>query len=79
MAGRNAFRAADLINEDEELNVVTMERFERRLGEECSQLRLEIVNLRSEVIDRSADLLKWLLAFFVAQTAALAALMALFR
>ena len=79
MAGRNAFRAADFINEDEELNVVTMERFERRLGEECSQLRLEIVNLRSEVIDRSADLLKWLLAFFVAQTAALAALMALFR
>jgi len=79
MAGRNAFRAADLINEEDELNVVTMERFERRLGEECGQLRLEIVNLRSEVIDRSADLLKWLLAFFVAQTAALAALMALFR
>ena len=79
MAVRNAFRAADLINEEDELNVVTMERFERRLGEECGQLRLEIVNLRSEVIDRSADLLKWLLAFFVAQTAALAALMAVFR
>ena len=79
MAVRNAFRVADLINEEDELNVVTMERFERRLGEECGQLRLEIVNLRSEVIDRSADLLKWLLAFFVAQTAALAALMALFR
>lgn len=79
MAVRNAFRAADLINEEDELNVVTMERFERRLGVECGQLRLEIVNLRSEVIDRSADLLKWLLAFFVAQTAALAALMAVFR
>ena len=79
MAVRNAFRAADLINDDDELNVVTMDRFERRLIEECGQLRLEIVNLRSEVIDRSADLLKWLLAFFVAQTAALAALMALFR
>ena len=79
MAVRNTFRATDLINEADELNVVTMERFERRLGEECGQLRLEIVNLRTEVIDRSADLLKWLLAFFVAQTAALAALMALFR
>ena len=79
MAVRNALRATDLINEEDEVNVVTMERFERRLGEECGQLRLEIVNLRSEVIDRSADLLKWLLAFFVAQTAALAALMALFR
>ena len=79
MAVRNSFRTADLINDEDELNVVTMERFERRLGDECGQLRLEIVNLRSEVIDRSADLLKWLLAFFVAQTAALAALMALFR
>ena len=79
MAIRNAFRASDLISDDDELNIVTMERFERRLGEECGGLRLEIVNLRSEVIDRSADLLKWLLAFFVAQTAALAALMALFR
>jgi hypothetical protein len=79
MAVRNAFRAADLINEDDQLNVVTMDRFERRVSEECGQLRLEIVNLRSEVIDRSADLLKWLLAFFVAQTAALAALMAVFR
>ena len=73
MAVRNAFRVTDLINEEDELNVMTIERFERRLGEECGQLRLEIVNLRSEVIDRSADLLKWLLAFFVAQTAALAA------
>ena len=43
------------------------------------QLRLEIVDLRTEMIDRSAELLKWLLAFFVAQTAALAALMAFFR
>ena len=79
MAVRNAFRASDLISDDDELNAVSMERFERRLGEECGQLRLEIVNLRSEVIDRSADLLKWLLAFFVAQTADLAALMAVFR
>lgn len=79
MAVRNVFRATDLINDEDELNVVTMERFERRLGEECGQLRIEIVNLRTEVVDRSADLLKWLLAFFVAQTAALAALMAVFR
>jgi hypothetical protein len=37
------------------------------------------VKLRAELIDRSAESLKWLLAFFVAQTAALAALMAVFR
>jgi len=36
MAVRNAFRSADLINEVDELNVVTMERFERRLGENAA-------------------------------------------
>jgi hypothetical protein len=74
-----------------------VERFERRLGEECGKLRLELAGLRTEVadgstrlqtdilglraemIDRNTDLLKWFLGFFVAQTAALAALMALFR
>lgn len=76
---RNAVRPTDLISDADELNVVTMERFERRLGEECGLLRIEIVNLRTEMVDRSADLLRWLLAFFVAQTAAIAALMAGFR
>lgn len=36
-------------------------------------------NLRAEIADRNADLLRWLLAFLVAQTAALAAIIALFR
>jgi hypothetical protein len=79
MSLRGGLKAVDLLNGDDEVNVVTLERLERRLGEECGQLRLEVLNLRTEVIDRSADLLKWLLAFFVAQTAALAALMAAFR
>jgi hypothetical protein len=42
-------------------------------------LRLETAELRAEMIDRNFNLLKWLLGFFAAQTAALAALMALFR
>jgi hypothetical protein len=42
-------------------------------------LRLDIATLRTGVVDRGSDLLKWLLAFFVAQTAALGALMAIFR
>jgi hypothetical protein len=79
MSLRGGLKAVDLLKGDDEVNVVTLERLERRLGEECGQLRLEVLNLRTEVIDRSADLLKWLLAFFVAQTAALAALMAAFR
>jgi hypothetical protein len=61
------------------LSVVTLERLERRLGEECGALQVAIVNLSSDTSERNADLLKWLLAFFVAQTAAIAALLAAFR
>jgi hypothetical protein len=64
------------MTDDSELNVVTLERLERRLGEECGRLRVDIGELRTEVADRSADLLKWLLLFFVAQTGALEALIA---
>jgi hypothetical protein len=71
--------------DDDRLEILA-ERFERRLTDECGKLRTEIgaaraetMSLRAEMIDRNAELLKWLLAFFVAQTAALAALMALFR
>ena len=35
--------------------------------------------LRAEMITRNADLLKWLLVFFAAQTTAIAALLKLFR
>ena len=75
---RSGFRPVDVLDESE-VSVVTLERLERRLNEERGQLRLDIATLRTEVIDRGSELLKWLLAFFVAQTAALAALMAIFR
>ena len=75
---RSGFRPVDVLDESE-VSVVTLERLERRLNEECGQLRLDIATLRTEVVDRGSELLKWLLAFFVAQTAALAALMAIFR
>jgi chromosome segregation and condensation protein ScpB len=78
MTLRSGFRPVDVLDESE-VNVVTLERLERRLGEECGQLRLDIAALRTEVADRGSDLMKWLLAFFVAQTAALATVMAIFR
>ena len=78
MTLRSGFRPIDVLDESE-VSVVTLERLERRLNEECGQLRLDIASLRTEVVDRGSELLKWLLAFFVAQTAALAALMAVFR
>ena len=68
---------------DDELDVVTLERLERRLGEECGALRLDIKDvrgdikdLRTEMSDRNASLLRWLLGFFVAQTTAIGALIA---
>jgi hypothetical protein len=78
MTLRSGFRPIEVLDESE-VSVVTLERRERRLNEECGQLRLDIASLRTEVVDRGSELLKWLLAFFVAQTAALAALMAIFR
>ena len=47
--------------------------------EEFGKVRVQISELRAEVIDRDMSLLKWLLGLFVAQTAALGALMAAFR
>ena len=63
---------------------------ERRVTEEAGKLRLEMAEgfgkarvetaeLCAEMIDRNFNLLKWLLGFFAAQTAALGALLALFR
>jgi hypothetical protein len=77
MAGRSLY-PVDL-NVEEELSVVTLERLERRLGEESGKLRLDISNLRTEVVSRSTEQLKWLLVFFVAQTAALAGLLSALR
>jgi hypothetical protein len=79
MTTRGGFRPVELMGDENELSVVTLERLERRIGEECGQLRLDISGLRTEVADRSLSMVKWLLAFFVAQTAALGTLMAAFR
>ncbi|MGE0864550.1 MAG: hypothetical protein AB7P34_11680 [Vicinamibacterales bacterium] len=97
---------------DSDVIVIVTERFERRLTEESSRLRVEmatefgkvrnematefgkvraemangfgdvrteIAQLRAEMIDRNADLLKWGLVFGVTQTAAIAGIVALVR
>ena len=60
---------------DAEIDVVTNERLERRITE----VRLDISYLRTEVADRNAAMVRWLLVFFVGQTTALAALMTALR
>jgi hypothetical protein len=81
MRGRSALRAHMPMTDDNRLDKVS-ERIEQ-VVEQVGALRAEVrggnAALRTEMIDRDASLLKWLLAFFVAQTAALGALMAAFR
>jgi hypothetical protein len=79
MTIRGSFKPVDVLDHDEEISVVTLERLERRLTEECGAVRMDVKDLRAEMIDRQASMLRWLLGFFVAQTAALAALMSAMR
>ena len=89
MAGRAALGAVTMTEHDDDIEIVT-ERFERRLSEECGTLRVEIVTLRAdtregfgsvrtEIVERNAELLKWGLMFAVTQTGVLLAFIALFR
>ena len=79
--------------EDEMLDRA-IERFERRLAEECGNLRVEIASgngslraemaqgfgaLRAEMIDRNAELLKWVLVQAAALIGVVAGLLTLFR
>lgn len=84
----------DMTNNDNDVVVIVTERFERRLAEESSKLRVEMAtefgkvraemaagfgSLRAEMSDRNAELLKWGLIFGVTQTGAIAGIVALLR
>ncbi|MBF0488844.1 MAG: hypothetical protein HQK98_11865 [Nitrospirae bacterium] len=57
---------------------IAEERFERRLVEETSKLRLEIEKVRSElsgeISNSKAEIIKWMFLFWIGQTAALIAI-----
>lgn len=94
--GDDASRAlADVLDAREQnvLNVAT-ERFERRLSEECSKLRSEMLEFRSEtrhgmallrsevlaeIANTRAELIKWAFLFWAGQLATNVALISLFR
>lgn len=71
------------MTEPDDVLILATERFARRLAEETGKLRVEMAqgfgSVRTEMADRNAELLKWLLVFFAAQTAALAALLTFFK
>lgn len=84
MYGRNANLAlSTMTNSDSDVVVFVTERFERRLAEENGKLRVELASgfggLRTEMVERNADLLKWMLIFGVTQTAAIGGLIKLWR
>ena len=76
------FSGGSGMNDDQPVVLVT-ERFERRLAEETGKLRVDMAGgfgrLEARIEARNADLLKWLLVFASTQTAAMAALVTLFR
>ncbi|MBF0555910.1 MAG: hypothetical protein HQK96_15405 [Nitrospirae bacterium] len=57
---------------------IAEERFERRLVEESSKLRLEIEKVRSElsseISNSKAEIIKWMFLFWIGQTAAIFAI-----
>ena len=84
MYGRNAALAlSTMTNNESDIVVIVTERFERRLAEENGKLRVEMANgfgsLRTEMVERNADLLKWILIFGVTQTATIAGLIKLWQ
>ena len=52
------------------------DRFERRLAEELSKLRTELVQ---EIVTTRVDMLKWSFVFWIGQVAAMAGLLAFMR
>lgn len=73
--------AADHRAWTEQVMTVCTERFERRLVEETSRLRVELAglkaDLRQEMATSRVELLKWAFLFWVGQLAGVAALMSL--
>jgi hypothetical protein len=71
------------MTEHDDAMIVATERFERRMAEENGKLRVEMANgfgsIRAEMIDRNAQLLRWMLVFNMTQVAAISALFALYR
>ncbi len=75
--------ALKMTERDDDILMIATERFERRVAEESGKLRVEMANgfgaLDVKIADRTAELLKWLLVFWVLQTSALGTLMAYFK
>jgi hypothetical protein len=66
----------------EEVLAEASDRFDRRLGEECAKVRAEMADLKHElkleIRDAKADLIKWCFVFWVGQFVGIAGLLTAF-
>jgi hypothetical protein len=86
MHGNNRVAAVSIMSEHNDLSGEMERRFgelradmERGFGAISVEMHRGFGTIRVEMADRNAELLKWLLIYGAAQTAALAAVMALLR
>lgn len=59
----------------DEVMTAAIDRFERRIVEEASKLRVDIANTESRLQARIADLMKWSFVFCIGQVIAMTAIM----
>jgi hypothetical protein len=72
----------ELVELDQRMNVrfeMQTERTERRILEQCGQLREAIGGLRIEMVQQRADLSKWAMVFWISQAAAVAGIVGVMR
>jgi hypothetical protein len=67
----------------EDSMIILEEKFEKRLTEEISRLRVEfkedIAKLRAEIVETKAFLVKWMFVFWVSQIALILTLFSVFK
>ena len=80
MASSSGGRSGRMGEGEEHVLSIAAERFERRLTQEVSGLRVEMHDgfaaIRQEMSNQRADLLKWSFAFWIGQLAAMCGLLA---
>jgi len=83
----DGFEALDEMIRIRQENLLTVDRFEARLTSELTQLKAALggemqqlrADIRIDIAERSAELMKWAMVFWVAQAAAVAGIVAALR
>lgn len=69
----------DMNERDEHVLQTATDRFERRLAQEIGGVRTDIAGVRTEIVERSHELLKWMLVFWISTLGAMAAMLSLYK